>query len=508
MRKTSSALWPALIFGWLLTVAFLVPPGSVGDVWAAGDRDSIRIGIAYLPTTLDPQGFDDQITESILSNVYDPIVRVDAKGDIVPGGAEKWEISPDGLEYVFHLYPDATFHDGAPVRAIDAKLTVERCVASSVVGTYFRYIDRAEVVDDLTLKVVLKHPYGAFLPLLGAYGGLVEAKYLENNPKPFVTEALGSGPYRLVEYRQGDQFILKAHDGFHTAKAPITDLVYKQISNAASSAMALEAGELDVLVNAAAEDIERLNSNEKLTVSSIQSLMGSLIQFNAKVKPFDDVRVRQALAHAIDKNILSIGATNGLAIVADAHIPPGVPGYSPDIKSPDFDQEKAKQLLADAGYPDGFTFKLTVNQVRKAHAEVIQAQLREVGVVAEIELLEAAAFYEAKVKGSFEAFVGGWGYICLDPDVYIYDLYCGACLSTGNYGAYENPEVDKLLEEGKIATDKARRQEIYEQVSRITLAEAPNIPLLWNAANLVFDKDLKGVEAIATEQYYIYRYSW
>jgi peptide/nickel transport system substrate-binding protein len=481
--------------------------GFVGPA-AAAPPDDLRIGIAYLPTTLDPQGFDDQITESILSNVYDPIVRVDAQGAIVSGGAEKWEISPDGLEYVFRLYPDATFHDGTPVRAQDAKLTVERCVNSPVVGTYFKYIDKIDIVDDLTLKVTLKHPYNPFLALLGAYGGLVSARYLDGNPQPFVNEALGSGPYQVAEYRQGDQFILKAHSGYHTAPAPIANVIYKQITNAASSAMALEAGELDLLVNAAAEDIDRLKQDPNLRVDEIQSLMGSLITFNAKSKPFDDVRVRQALAHAIDKQSLSLGATNGLAVVADAHIPQGVPGYSPDIKSPAYDLQKAKQLLTAAGLPQGFAFKLTVNQVRKAHAEVIQAQLREIGVTAEIELLEAAAFYEAKVKGSFEAFVGGWGYICLDPDVYIYDLYCGTCLATGNYGAYKNPQVDALLEEGRIAVDPARRQAIYEEISRTTLAEAPNVPLLWNAANLVFSKDLKGVEAINTEQYFVYRYSW
>jgi len=474
----------------------------------AAKKDSITIGIAYLPRSLDAQGFDDQVTNALMSNVYEPLVRVTPDQKLIPGAAESWEISPDGKEYTFHLYKNATFHDGSPVTAEDAQFTIERCVASKVVGTYFNYVDKAEALDPHTLKVTLKHPYAPFPHILRAFGGIVSKKYVETNPAPFVHEAMGSGPYKFVEYKQGDQFALTAHPGYHLGQAPIKNLTYKQITNSSSSAMALEAGELDMLVNVAPEDLQRIKADPNLKVDEIASVMSSIFQFNLKTKPFEDVRVRRAVAHAINKQDVIIGATDGLATEAVTLIPEGVIGYDPDIKSPEYDLEKAKKLLAEAGYPKGFTFTIMVNEPRRSHTEVIQANLREAGIIANIELMESAAFYEAITKGSFAAFVGGWGYLCLDPDVVVYDLYCSKCVESGNGGSYSNPEVDRLLEEARVAVEPAERQELYAKINRITMEEVPVIPLLWNASNIAYNKDIQGVIPICNEQYLISRFSW
>lgn len=471
-------------------------------------KDSVTIGVSYLATSMDPQGYDTQITESILSNVYDPLVRVDADGKIIPGAAEKWDISEDGLVYTFSLYKDMFFHDGTPVTAEDAGFSLQRCIDSSYVGTYFSYIDKIEATDDDTLVVTLKYAYAPFLALAGAYSGITSKAYVEANEDPFLRQTMGSGPYKFVSYTQGDSMVFEAHDKYHLGKAPINKLTYKMTANASSAALALKNGELDVLVGVDSTNRAQIESDKNLVLSSTQSLMSSLIAFNCDKEPFNDPKVRMAMVLAIDKEEINIAATDGYATIADSHIPKGVIGYSENDKTPAKDVEKAKTLLAEAGYKDGFSFQMVTTTARKAHAEVIQANLYELGVEVKTDVVETAAFYDLLGKGSFDAYIGGWGYICPDADVYVYDMFHSKTVSTGNYVRYNNPKVDEYLDTARYATSDEDRQEAYENAFAIIREEVPNIPIMWNDANIAFNKDLKGAKAINTEQYFIYNYSW
>lgn len=471
-------------------------------------KDSVTIGVSYLATSMDPQGYDTQITESILSNAYEPLVRVDSEGKIIPGAAKSWDISTDGLVYTFTLYEDMFFHDGTPVTAEDAGFSLQRCIDSSFVGTYFSYINKIEAPDELTLVVTLDYAYAPFLSLAGAYSGITSKAYVEANKEPFLRQTMGSGPYKFVSYTQGDSMVFEAFDKYHLGKAPIDSLVYKMTPNAASAALALRNGELDVLVGVDSTNRAQIESDENLILSSTQSLMSSLIAFNCDKEPFNDPKVRMAMVLAIDKDQINIAATDGYATVADSHIPKGVIGYSPDDKTPAKDIERAKELLDEAGYRDGFDFQLVTTPARSAHAEVVLANLYELGVNVKIEVVETAAFYELLEKGQFDAYMGGWGYICPDPDVYVYDMFHSKKTSTGNYVRYNSPEVDEYLEAARYATSDEDRQEAYENAMTIIREEVPNIPIIWNDANIAFNKDLKGAKAINTEQYFIYNYSW
>jgi peptide/nickel transport system substrate-binding protein len=491
----------------VLLIAVLLVAGCGGN-GTEEKKDSITIGVSYLATSMDPQGYDTQITESILSNVYEPLVRVDADGNIIPGAAETWEISDDGLVYTFHLYEDMYFHDGTPVTAEDAAFSLQRCIDSSYVGTYFAYIDKIEAKDDLTLVVTLKYPYSPFLALAGAYSGITSKAYVEENEDPFLRQTMGSGPYKFVSYTQGDSMVFEAFDKYHLGKAPINKLIYKMTPNSSSAALALKNGELDVLVGVDSTNRAQIESDENLVLSSTQSLMSSLVAFNCDKEPFNDPKVRMAMVLAIDKEEVNIAATDGYATIADSHIPEGVIGYSPEDKTPAKDVEKAKSLLEEAGYKDGFEFQLLTTLARSAHAEVLQANLYEIGVEAKVEVVETAAFYDLLGKGSFDAYVGGWGYICPDPDVYVFDMFHSEKTSTGNYVRYSNPKVDEYLETARYSTSEEVRQEAYENAMAIIREEVPNIPIIWNDANIAFNKNLKGAKAINTEQYFIYNYSW
>ena len=478
------------------------------DETTDGKKDSITIGVSYLATSMDPQGYDTQITESILSNVYEPLVRVAADGSIIPGAAEKWTISEDGLVYTFSLFPDMYFHDGSKVTAEDAAFSLQRCVESSFVGTYFKYIDKIEAIDEQTLQVTLKYAYSPFLALAGAYSGITSKTYVESSEDPFLRQTMGSGPYKFISYTQGESMKFEAFDKYHLGEAPIKYLTYKMTANGSSAALALRNGELDALIGVDTTNRAQIQADENLVLSNTQSLMSSLIAFNCAQAPFDDPNVRMAMVLAIDKEAVSMAATDGIAKIADSHIPEGMVGYSSEDKTPEPDLEKAKQLLAEAGYGDGFTFKLVTTSARSIHAEVILENLLALNVKAEMEIVETAAFYDVLGKGAFDAYIGGWGYICPDPDVYVYDMFYSQNVSTGNYVRYNNPEVDKYLDEGRYALTTEERQTAYENAMRIIWEEVPNIPLIWNDANIAYNKNLKGIEAINTEQYFVYNYSW
>ena len=471
-------------------------------------RDDLNIAYPYLPLSLDPQGYDDVMTESILENIYQTLVDTDEAGTIIPGVAESWDISADGLEYIFHITKNGHFENGDPVTAEDVKFTLERCTTSPVVQSYFSYIDTVEIVDEATIKVTLKHASEPFLRLAAAYSGITSKKYVEGTATPFVTETMGCGAYKMVEYLQDDKFIVTRNDGYNGKPAAIKDVVFKKITNASTAAIALEAGELDMLVNPDPDDLERLRNDPRLAVAEGSGFMNSLMGFNCTAAPFDNVLVRQAVAYALDKEEINIGAANGLATIADSHMPEGVPGYLPEVKTWTRDVEKAKQLLTEAGYPDGFSTKVLLPVNKQAFAEVLQAQLREVGIDAQLEILESAAYYDAKGKGQFDIFLGGWGYICQDADVYIYDMCKTDRVTAGNYGSYSNARVDELVAEARVSNDQKRRAECYEEVNLIISEEYPTIPFVWNHFSLVYDKDIKNVVPHRNEMWCIYRYSW
>lgn len=470
-------------------------------------KDSIIIGQNSDVTTLDAQMFNDLTTESVTLNIYEPIVRVENDGNVVAGVAESWETSTDGMQYIFKIRKDMKFHNGETVKPSDVKFTLERCMTSPYVQTYFSCIDNVEAGED-TVTVNLKYPYGPLLSIMGSYAGVVSEASLKGDENALSRNPIGAGPYKFVEWAQGDKIVLEAFADYYKGVAPIKNLTFRVIGSLSTATISLEKGEIDAFVNVSPTDIATIEGNSNLEIDQVSSYIFRFLGINCEAEPFNNVKVRQAISYALDKEGIVIGAEDGMGQVAESHIPQHVVGYNPSFKGNERNIEKAKQLLAEAGYPNGFSCEILATENRNIHAQIIQANLAEIGITVNIKLYESGTFYELLENGEFELQVLGWSYIAPDPDVVLYDLYKSGEFMAGNYGRYNNPKMDQLLEAGRKSVNAEEKQKIYEEIEELAKEDAFNIPIYWTMSNIAYNKALKGVEASPKLSYFVYNYSW
>lgn len=305
---------------------------------------------------------------------------------------------------------------------------------------------------------------------------------MEADEEGFKTNPVGSGSYKFVEWKQGDSVKLEAFDDYY-AGAPATKyLQMKVIPEAAQRTIALETGEIDLAYDIIANDKDKVADNADLQLLEAPSLSCYYVTMNMKQKPFDDIRVREAINLAIDRQLLVDTIINGAGQVADAIIAPAVFGYS----SPgayEYDPEK-QELLAEAGYADGFDTSICVNdnQERTEACQAIQAMLAEVGINCEVEVMEFGSFIDKTAAGDFDTAFMGWSTSTIDADYTYYSLeHSSQQGPAGNRSFIADPDVDKLVEEGRSNTDPAAREKIYADLA-VKLKEINNnAPLYYNS---------------------------
>lgn len=309
---------------------------------------------------------------------------------------------------------------------------------------------------------------------------------MEADEEGFKTNPVGSGPYKFVEWKQGDSVKLEAFDDYY-AGAPATKyLQMKVIPEAAQRTIALETGEIDLAYDIIANDKDKVADNADLQLLEAPSLSCYYVTMNMNQKPFDDIRVREAINLAIDRQLLVDTIINGAGQVADAIIAPDVFGYS----SPgayEYDPEKAKELLAEAGYADGFDTSICVNdnQERTEACQAIQAMLAEVGINCEVEVMEFGSFIDKTSAGDFDMGFMGWVTSTIDADYTYYSLeHSSQQGAAGNRSFLADPDVDKLVEEGRSNTDSAAREKIYADLA-VKLKEINNNAPLYYSSILV-----------------------
>ncbi len=471
-------------------------------------KDTLVVGIDVDATAIDPTGVNDITSLSIVSNLVEPLVRLDPQNNIVPALAEKWDISEDGLEYTFYITQGTKYHNGEEVTADDVVYTIHRTIESEYSGPYMSFIDRAEKVDDGTVKVILKYPYAPCLSLLAYYGGVVKESFYADGSDGMSRNPIGSGPYQFVEWAQGDRIVLKAFDGYYKEKAPIENITYKIIKDKTTAAIALEKGEVDMYLDIADTDIPIIEANPNLAFLQEPSVVFYMVSLNTERAPLNNPQVRQAIAKAVDKEAIILGVMDGNALQANSFIPENVPGYIEGFDPLPYNVDLAKAMLADAGYADGLKLTITVPENRSTHAQLLQADLANIGVQTDIEVLEAGAYWDKMEAGEYDISIYGWSYICMDPDVGIYSLYQSGEILAGNYARYNNPKVDQLLSDGRLEADPDKRNAIYQEIETTVMTDAAYIPLYWRYSNVAYDNRLKNVEIPTGDMYYMYNFSW
>ena len=468
--------------------------GSGGGT-AGGYKNTLTWAQGADVTSLDPHQGKETPAVQVNTQIFDTLVTVDPEtNEVVPQIAESWE-QTDDQTYVFKIREGIKFHDGSDLTAEDVKFSLDRARNSAAVSYIVNCIEEVTVDDDHTVTVKTTAPYAPTLRNLAIpFAAIVPKAVVEADENAFIQNPVGSGPYKFVEWNHGDHVTLKAFDDYYAGKPETENLIMKVIPETSQRTIALETGEVDLAYDLAVNDIPKVNSDDKLTVYEIPSLTCWYVSMNMNKKPFDNPKVREAMSMAIDRQTIIDTINAGSGQTADAIIAPAVFGYySTGVK--EYNPTKAKELLAEAGYPNGFSTTLWVNdnQSRIEMCQAMQAMLLEVGVQCNLEVLEFGSFISRTTAGDHDLAYFGWTTSSGDADYSYYSLeHSTQQGAAGNRSFLADPDVDKLIEEARSNTNEEERKELYKELA-IKLDEINNnIPVYYSSINVGANKKVEG----------------
>ena len=478
--------------------------------------DTTRLVHLYVdPPTLDPHLTTDATSARIIVEVFGGLVTIDPDLNIVADLAESWDISDDGRVYTFHLRPDAKFHDGKPVTADDVLWSLERAtnpltespVADQYLGDIVGVKDKlagedttisgVRFIDELTIEITIDEAKSYFLAKLTYPTGFVlDRDNVEANPRSWFREPNGTGPFRLEEYVVGETLVLSRNEDFHLGPPKLEEVEF--ILSGGTSLLMYENNEIHV-AGVGLADLDRLNDPSNDLYSELKTAPASFsvnyIGLNVNEPPLDDVKVRQALNLAIDKEEIASIVLGDLVRPADGILPPDFPGYAEEIRGYEFDPTRARQLLEESKYggdlenlppitittPGSFGANVSLDM-----EVILQMWERNLGITAEFQQTEFATFLKDLHKGRFQMFDIGWIADYPDPENFLDILFHSQ--STNNHTHYSNPEVDELLVQARVETDTTRRYSLYNQIEQMILDDAPWVPLWFDGESKLLVK--------------------
>jgi peptide/nickel transport system substrate-binding protein len=446
----------------LLCVLLLAAPG----VQAA---QRLIVGIQLEPPILDPTANPAAaISEVLYGNVYEGLVQFAADGSVLPKLAVSWEISDDGLTYVFHLKSGVRFHDGSAFDADAAKFSLERVIAAGSVNpqkSRFLAIRAVEAADPQTLRVVLRQRSGGLLQSL-AFGSAVMVSPQsahDNAVKP-----IGTGPFRFLRWRRGDSITLDRNPDFRDAPAALDQVTFKFIADPTAAFAALMADDVDAFANyPAPESFAQFAADRRFQVLTGTTEMETVLGLNHRVAPLNNVLVRRAISFALDRHAIIEGAMFGYGTPIGSHFPPHNPAYVDLTGMYPHDIAKARELMAAAGYREGFamTLKLPPPSYARRSGEIVASQLAEIGIRLSIENLEWAQWLDQVYsRHDFDMSIVGHAEP-LDYDIYARDNY---------YFGYSNPDFKALIAALDDSVDPLRRKELLQEIQRKLATDAVN----------------------------------
>lgn len=467
---------------------------------AAGGKEGGELVIAVLSdaTQLDPHKGTDIPSANVYGKIFDNLVIQDENMDIQPGLATEWK-QLDELTWEFKLREGVKFHDGEPFNAEAVKKTIERILDPEVASPrakLFEMIKEIKVVDDFTIQFKTEYPFAPLLANFAHYsGGIISPKAIAENGDDLNQNPAGTGPFKFDSWTPGAEIRLVKNDDYWGEKAKVDSVVFKVVPEDATRIAMVETGEAHIAEPVPVTEVERIESSSSMKLNRSPGLGIDYIGFNMKKKPFDDVRVRQAINLAIDTDLILEGVYNNVGTKATAPMGPGVWGHNPDLEGWGYDVEKAKKLLKEAGFENGFktTIWTNDNKARMDVAEVVQSQLKGIGIEAEIKVVEWGAYLEATAKGEHDMFVLGWSNMTGDADYNQYFLFhTDAHGEVGNRSFYSNPRVDELIDLGRQESDPEKRHEYYNEAQKIEMEEAPMVFLRNDEDLVALGKNVNG----------------
>jgi len=457
----------------------------------APDPNTLVMIIESSPTNLDPRvGIDGQ-SERIDQLIFDDLLGRDEHLNVTPALAERWE-TPDPLTYIFHIRQGVRFHDGRPLTSRDVKWTFDSLLLGKIRSTRaaaYRYVDRVDAPDDYSVIFRLKEPSSTLLWNLSAGAmGVVPYGAMEE----MTTHPIGSGPFRFVSAEQDKDVIIERNDDYWATKARVPRVRLAVVPDTTTRALELRKGSADIASNALPSDmVLALEKEPRLVVQHAPGTVLSYLAFNLRDPILRDVRVRQALAYAIDRRPMIHYLWRDFAQSADSILPPQSWAYNPDVPKYAYDPERANQILDAAGYPkvNGVRFhiamKTSTEETTRLMVAVLQQQLREVGIALDIRTYEFATFFADVTSGAYQLYSLRWIGGNEDPDIFEYVFHSGKFPPNGaNRSFYVNRQLDALIKQGRSETDLVQRKTAYDQIQTILATELPSINL-WFLDNVV-----------------------
>ncbi|WNF36317.1 ABC transporter substrate-binding protein [Bacillaceae bacterium IKA-2] len=438
---------------------------------------NVITGIRSSILTLDPANHRDRTTESVLRNLYDGLVMLGVDGEIIPKIAESWE-NTTPTEWIFNIREGVKFHDGSDLTAHDVKFTFDRIIKEGAMAgeTSPRLglmgpVEGVELVDDYTVKFLLAEPWPILLKMIPHQQILPQAYIEEVGDPEWRENPIGAGPYKFVSAELDERIVFERFDDYYEGAPSIKNLVFDVIPEVSSRIAALQAGEVQRITGISPDLVSVLENDANIEVKVSEGTRVTMMEMNTLEPPFDDVRVRQAMNHAINMDLVIDAILGGYASRTNGALLHSSFGINEDLQPYEYNPEKAKQLLAEAGYEDGFQVVIDTHETFRDIAEAVAPQLREIGIDASSRIWDAGVIRPMLLNGERIMSIDDWGASALDPFGFL-----DAKLVTdarGNFSQYSNDRVDELLNAGMSEDDVTKREEIYYEAQEIIYVEAP-----------------------------------
>lgn len=493
----------------LFVIAGLFLSACGGRAPTPAVRDTLTLGSPTDIESTDPQYANNLVSMKIVTQLYDTLMKCSPDGKLSPWLAEKYEEINGGMSYVFTIKKGVKFHNGDELKASDVAFTVGRGINSPFAGAIFGPVKGAEALSDYEVRIDLKYAYAPFLYAMSTpLSSIVNEKACKEAGDDFGRKPCGTGAYQLVSWEPGNRVTLVAFDNWHGGKTPIKNLIMRVLPDPTTSVIALEKGEVDMLLETPVAERDRIQNNVNLKLYETSSHRFYYIGFNMQSPNFSDQRVREAVAKAIDREGICLVASEGTGFLAQNHLIKSIFGFAPDVYWYNQDVEGAKSLMKDAGKTSMNVKLVCMDGPAKKAAQVVQENLKEIGITVNIDVLERAGLIDAGQKGNFDLIVHAWSTPVPDADYTVNFLYSSKMIGAMNYSFYSSKQMDDLILMGEMQLDSSDRLATYKKITELLKADIPNIPVYFEMISLAANKDLKNVVPSPSSTYYFYELSW
>ncbi len=431
----------------------------------------------------EPETLDASISRGITElnpslHVFDSLVRREGDMSLVPSVAASWK-QLDPVTWEFKLRKDVRFHDGKPLTADDVKFTFDRIMDvktyRSEMKSLFALMKEVSVVDPTTVRFHFSQPFSSFVRHLVLVPIVPKHVVLSKGHDAFLASPIGSGPFKFVEWVKGKEIVLEANPQYWRGEPAIQKIIWRGVPEAATRVAGLLSGDADIIIDVPVSFVDAINARPGYKIKTAPGNRVMFLQLNIHKKPLDDVRVRKAMAYAIDAESIIKHVLRGYGILANGPIPPGVFGHNPNLKPYPYDPPKAKALLKEAGYEKGFDLSLTAPMGRyllgTEVAQAIAGNLDKVGIRMKLNFMETSAFWSyirfgQRDKNLTRVDANFWGMANFTMDAF-YNYSGTTTTGAGSNPFLSHPDLDKIINDALATTDEAKTEKLFQEAGRI-----------------------------------------